>query len=91
MRIGAGLKVYLYTLIFYGNPEGPVWQDWQCQQVKGGESRIFLAIKGYPDLPQFTGHLKQSKVIMCNSSLSIICGKGAKLQFYNPQKSTSLL
>ena len=58
---------------------------------KGGESRIFLAIKGNPDLPLLTAHLKQLEVIICNRGLSIINGKGAKLQFYTPQKGTSLL
>ena len=85
MSFCASLKALLkHCFLVYGTPGWPAWQDWQWQQVKGGESRIFLAIKGYPDLPQFTGHLKQSKVIICKSSLSIICGKGAKLQFHIP-------
>ena len=58
---------------------------------KGGESRIFLAIKGNPDLPLLTAHLKQLEVIICDHGLSIISGKGAKLQFYTPRKGTSLL
>ena len=58
---------------------------------KGGESRIFLAIKGNPDLPLLTAHLKQLEVIICNYGLSIINGKGAKLQFYTPQRGTLLL
>ena len=56
-----------------------MWQDWQCQQGKGGESRIVQAIKGNPDLPQLTAHLKGLEVIICNHSLSIINGKCANL------------
>ena len=58
---------------------------------KGGESRIFQAIKGNPDLPQLTAHLKGLEVILCNRGLSIINGKGPNLQFNTPQKGTSLL
>ena len=62
-----------------------------ASRKKGGESRIFLSIKGNPDFPQLTAHLKQLEVIICDHGLSIISGKGAKLQFYTPQKGTSLL
>ena len=71
--------------------------DGRCGRIgsasrgKGGESRIFQAIKGNPDLSQLTAHLKGLEVIICNRGLSIINGKGAKLQFYTPQKGTSLL
>ena len=62
-----------------------------ASRVKGGESRIFLSIKGNPDLPQLTADLKQLEVIICDRGLSIINGKGAKLIFYNLRKGTSLL
>ena len=58
---------------------------------KGGESRIFPSIRRNPDFPQLTAHLKQLEVIICDDGLAIISGKGAKLQFYTPQKGTSLL
>ena len=57
---------------------------------KGGESRIFQAIKENPDLSQLTGHLKQSEVIKGNCTILIITGKSAKLQISTPQKGTSL-
>ena len=53
---------------------------------KGGESRIFPSIRGNPDFPQLTAHFKQLEVIICNHGISIINGKGAKLQFYTPPK-----
>ena len=91
--ISCKFKGIFKTLFFWfmATLEGWCGRIGSASRGKGGESRIFLAIKGNPDLPLLTAHLKQLEVIICNRGLSIINGKGAKLQFYTPQKGTSLL
>ena len=85
-------KGVLKTFFLFVAPlDGRCGRIGSASRGKGGESRIFLSINGNPDFPQLTAHLKQLEVIICDHGLSIISGKGAKLQFYTPQKGTSLL
>ena len=77
LSTGACFKVILYNFKgifktffwFMATLEGWCGRIGSASRGKGGESRIFLVIKGNPDLPLLTAHLKQLEVIICNCGL----------------------